>query len=165
METDQLTMFNQTVLSEEGHFWIKPVCDFFQIDYQNQVLKIKNDHILMICYGKKRNKMQFGDNYNRIYLTKMGFLRWIQLINPNTVMKSLQEKFKQYQTLIVDFLFGSAEEHEDARTNYNRLHKLERLYGIIGQEIRRTKKILHQHWDNRYMQTQLQFHETLQIDS
>ena len=79
METTALTMFNQTVKYEQEYIWLKPVCDFFKINYENQTRKIKNDPILANQSTKKSNSLMFGDKYPRILLTKKGFIRWVQL--------------------------------------------------------------------------------------
>ena len=78
METTALKMFESTVSYEGDQIFVKPLCDFFKIDYQNQVERIRNDSILANSYGKNRNKMVFGDNYPRVSLDKKGFIRWIQ---------------------------------------------------------------------------------------
>lgn len=105
----------------------------------------------------------FGDKYPRILLTKKGFIRWIQLVNANTIAENLREKFVKFQEMIFDYLYGSADENKKAKLNYARLHKLERLYGIIGSEIKRVKKELHQHWNSKYLQTSLEFPEQHQL--
>ena len=74
-------------------------------------------------------------------LTKKGFIRWIQTINHNTVREDLRDKFIQYQTMIFDYLYGSAHEHATAKANYNRLQKLNRLYSKIGNEIQDRKSV------------------------
>jgi hypothetical protein len=163
MEQKTLDIFKQTVVEENDQIWIKPLCDFFELDVRNQHKKIKNDPILKKLVGK--NTPVFGeiDKNGRILLTKKGFTRWIQLINHNTVREDLRDSFVQYQTMIFDYLYGSAQEHVDARRNYTRLQKLERLYGKIGNEIKREKQNLHDHWNRRYMQTTISFPDRKQI--
>ena len=157
METTALTMFNQTVKYEQEYIWLKPVCDFFKINYENQTRKIKNDPILANQSTKKSNSLMFGDKYPRILLTKKGFIRWVQIVNANTIVESLREKFVKFQELIFDFLYGSADEQKKAKVNYARLQKLENLKAKIGIEIKRVRKELKQHWGNRYLQTTIPF--------
>lgn len=80
METTALAMFSQAVKYESDYIWLKPVCDFFQINYENQTRKIKNDLILANQSTKKSNSLLFGDNYPRILFTKPAFIKK-QLIN------------------------------------------------------------------------------------
>lgn len=110
METTTLKMFSDTIQNENGLIWITSVCDFFNLHVKNQYSKIKKDPILGKLVGKNRpdstqneilvgkNMPDFGviDNNGRILLTRKGFLRWIQIINPNTLHEELREKFIMY---------------------------------------------------------------------
>ena len=157
METTALTMFNQTIKYSGKNIWINPVCEFFEISVQNQQRKLKKDAILKKLWTKKSTDLGEVDKNGRILLSKKGFVRWIQLINPKTVRDELREKFVKFQELIFDFLYGSADEQEKAKVNYARLQKLENLKAKIGVEIKRLKKELKQHWSNRYLQTTIPF--------
>ena len=116
MEKTSLIMFGKTVTYHHENIWVKPVCDFFNLDVQNQYTKIKNDPVLGKLYGKNntesaKTEKLYGkssndlgeiDNNGRILLSKKGFLRWIQIINPNTIDKTLRNSFILYQELIAD---------------------------------------------------------------
>ena len=157
MEVVELSMFSQTIKYQGNDIWIKPLCDFFGINYKWQVGVLRKDHILASMVRKNKNKTLFGDNRERVLLPKKGFIRWIQIINPKTVRQELRDKFKQFQELVFDFLYGSAEEEEETKYHYIRLQKLERLYGTIGSEIKREKKMLAQYLNRRYVQLSLNF--------
>ena len=157
MEQKTLEIFKQTVVEENEKIWIKPLCDFFDLNVQNQHRKLKNDPILGNLWTKKSTDFGEADKNGRILLTKKGFIRWIQTINHNTMREDLRDSFIQYQTMIFDYLYGSAEEHANARKNFTRLQKLERLYGKIGNEIKREKQALQDHLARRYTQTSLSF--------
>jgi len=157
METTALAMFNQTVKYTGNNIWIKPVCDFFEINYENQTRKIKKDSILANHSIKKSDSLMFGDNYPRILLSKKGFIRWIQLVNANTIVEHLREKFQKYQDMIFDFLYGSAEDEEQTKLHYTRLRKLEKLYSRIGSEIKKEKAKLTTLLNNKYQQLSLNF--------
>lgn len=173
MTTNELVMFKETVKYSQNKVWVKPVCDFFRLDVQNQYIKIKKDPILGKLYGKNstdideneklegKNTPDLGevDKNGRILLTKKGFLRWIQIINPNTVLIEMRETFLIYQTLICDYLFGAPEENERASVSHARLHKLEKLYSKIGLEIKRTKSDLNRYLNQHFGQTELKFIE------
>jgi hypothetical protein len=164
METTALQMFTDTVKETDNMIWVRPLCDFFQIDVQNQYTKIKNDPILGKLYGKNstdlvqneklygKNSTDFGinDKNGRILLTKKGFIRWIQIINPNIIPFQLLDQFIEYQEKIADFLFGSVEEHEMISAANNRLQNLKGQYSQLGNEIRRTQGELQQLLNNRY---------------
>jgi hypothetical protein len=116
METTDLMMFKQTIKYENEYIWLKPVCDFFSISYENQTRNIKKDQILANQSTKKSNSLIFGDNYPRILLSKKGFIRWIQLVNSNTVDANLRERFCHFQDLVFDYLYESS--------NYNEHYEL-----------------------------------------
>lgn len=194
METTALTMFSQTVKYEKQFIWVKPVCDYFNLDVRNQHKKIKNDPILAKLVGKNtpdlqknenlvgKNSTDLHDNENlwikksndlgqidkngRILLTKKGFVRWINIINSNTIEEKLREKFIQFQELIFDYLYGSAEDEETTKFYYNRLMKLERLYGRIGIEIKQQKALLAQCLNSKFNpQYAIEFTNQQQINS
>ena len=155
MKTTALQMFNQTIQYQGNDIWIKPVCDFFEINYENQTRKVKKDNILSKQSTKKSSSLMFSDNYPRILLTKKGFVRWIQLINPQTIKETLREKFSQFQDLVFDFLYGSVEDEAQTSFHYTRLRKLEKLYSKIGTEIKREKKALTKCLNGKYLQLSL----------
>ncbi len=156
MEKTALQMFTATVKNDDEHIFIKPLCDFFGIDSEKQVVKIKNDPILAFCYAKKSNKTQFGDNYLHFCLDKKGFIRWIQLINPNTINKNMRNSFLSCQELIFEFLYGAAEEQELIGRLNAKLQNLKMDYSSIGHEIRITQQQLFSALNKRY-QYSLQF--------
>lgn len=150
MKTAISQIFEKTIQSDEDYIFIKPLCDFFGIDTENQVLKIKNDPILAICYGKNSNKTMFGDNYLRFFLDKKGFVRWIQIINPNIVSPDLREAFLTYQELIFDYLYGAAEEQMMIAKLNAKLQEMKSEYSLMGNEIRITQRNLFHALNRRY---------------
>lgn len=164
METSAIEMFKSTVQYQNELIWVKPVCDFFNLHDKNQYQKIKKDPILGNLVGKNhpdssenenlrtKNRPDLGmiDANGRILLSRKGFIRWVQIINANTVDESLRDRFVKYQELVFDYLYGSLEEEKETKLHYQRLKKLERLYGKIGAEIKREKQVLAGYLDNRY---------------
>ena len=82
MENNNLKLFESTVVKKEDYIFIKPLCDFFGIDYDNQVKKINKDQILKNETSKKTCENLFGDKRPRLSVSNRGFIRWIQLIPP-----------------------------------------------------------------------------------
>lgn len=155
---NETTIFQQTVINDEGYIYIKPLCDLFNINYENQTRRISNDPILQKSSTKKSNKSFFGDNIPRIAVNKRGFIRWIQIINPQIVQVNLREKFMSYQEQIFDYLYDRVEQQEDqAKVTFNRLIKLRRLYGKIGNEIQVCQKQLNGILESKYIQTGIPF--------
>lgn len=163
METTALKMFDSTIRKDENdRIFVQPLCAFFKIDTDYQVEKIKNDQILGKSYEKNRNNFIFGDNYPRVSLDKKGFLRWIQLLNPNTVEESLRETFILYQELVFDYLYGSTELHLAIKNTRRELEVWNTKYSESGIMIQRKKKELDELLNNMF-QYKLPFEEQKQI--
>lgn len=155
---NEISIFQQTVLNDDGYIYIKPLCDLFKINYENQTRRISSDQILQRCSIKKSNKSIFGDQIPRIAVTKRGFIRWIQIINPQIVQVDLREKFENYQEQIFDFLYDRVERQEDlARVTFNRLLKLRKLYSRVGNEIQVCQRQLNEVLEAKYVQTGIPF--------
>ena len=156
MEKNQLSVFNHTIKSEEEYIFVKPLCDFFKIDYENQVDKIRNDVILSLQSVKKPNEKLFGENRPRVCLTKKGFIRWIQLINPNTLPINQQVQFLQYQTDIFDFFYGTAQEENEIRRLMAEQQRIDQQLKELSAQKRNVHKSLTSALYGRY-QYQLDF--------
>lgn len=154
MESTSLQLFQETIFFDQQNIYLKPICDYFKISYENTQRKINNDPIMANHSTKKSNGSLFGDNYPRLLVDKIGFVRWIQLINANTIDESVREKFKIFQELSLDYLYGSLEERRLASIHHTRLKKLKSLYGKIGAEIQRVSKELQGYYDNQLLITQ-----------
>lgn len=146
----ELSIFKETVKYDGTLIWIKPICDFFNINYENQTRVIKSDKILSNQSTKKSSSLLFGDNYRRVLLTKKGYVRWIQILNPNLVKEELREKFEYYQEVIFDFIFGSIEEKEQIALKKLRLIKLIKLDNKIKTEIKICQTIINKYIDNDF---------------
>jgi hypothetical protein len=158
METTALKMFESTVKIENDQVFVKPLCDFFQITYDNQAVKIKNDPILSKSAGKKPLKMLFGDNHPRLYLDKKGFIRWIQIINPSIIREDLRESFIKYQALIFDFFYGSAEQEDQIRKLVGKNQDIDEQLRELARQKRQVRKQLTQALNERY-QYSINFNE------
>ncbi len=179
MEKSDLIMFAETVKYSGNQIWVRPICEFFNLDVKNQYSKIKKDPILGKLYGKNntdltnneklvgKNTPDLGeiDNNGRILLTKKGFVRWIQIINSNTIIDDLRDKFILYQSLVIDYIYGSFERDELIKVDYIRLKKLKRLYSVIGREIQRVDDRVKLYMDAKFSQLSLPLDETKQINA
>ena len=143
-------MFDETINYHGFNIWVKPVCDFFKIDVRNQHKKIKNDPILTKLVEKNTPVLGEIDKNGRILLTKKGFLRWIQIINPNIIPENMRSNFILYQEMVADFLFGSIEEHLELKNLNIRVQKLKKLRGKIGIEIQTCQNELTNALNHRY---------------
>lgn len=157
METTAVEMFDQTIKYHGDDIFIQPFCDFFQIDYLNQKKIINRNLLLKKAMSKKTHLLLFGDNFERICLTKKGFLTWILQLRCQIVHPSLQEKLAEYQELIFDFLFGSVERENKAKLNYARLIKLKKLKGKITSEIARCENQTNLFLIDRWLNPELPF--------
>ena len=143
-------IFDRTILGEEEHIFIKPLCDFFGINPENQADKIKNDPILAKSSLKKPMKTTGSNNHPRICLDKKGFVRWIQIINPNIVAVELRASFVLYQELIFDYLYGNTEEQMMIAKLNSRLQEMKSQYSLLGNEIRITQRNLFDALNKRF---------------
>ena len=156
MENNQLSVFSHTIKSEEECIFVKPLCDFFKIDYDNQVVRIKNDAILASQTGKKPFEKLFGDTRPRVFLSKKGFVRWIQLISPSILPEGLRSKFIQYQTDIFDFFYGTAQEENEIRRLMGEQQSIDLQLKELAAQKRQLRKSLNSALYGRY-QYQLEF--------
>lgn len=118
MNNQILNMYQKTIKYHNEDIFIQPLCDFFGINYENQRRMINSDKILMKSSTKKSDVSQFGDNRNRLALTKRGFIRWVQLINVQIVDESLKDKLEEYQNFISDYLYNSSVKEDKSRIVY-----------------------------------------------
>jgi hypothetical protein len=94
--------------------------------------------------------MMFGDNYPRFSLDKKGFIRWIQIINPNIVAVELRASFVLYQELIFDYLYGNTEEQMMIAKLNSKLQAMKSQYSLLGNEIRITQRNLFDALNKRF---------------
>jgi len=166
MET---SIYKQTIVEKNDLIFIKPLCDFFGIDYDNQVRKINNDPILQFETSKKTDEIIFGDKRERLAVSKRGFFRWIQILTPSNVHVSLREKFQEFQVSIFDYLYKSAVEKENTQKqinkNYFRLKRLRKLYNKVGNEIKSVQKEIEIDMERTYGQQAIEFENQKQLNS
>lgn len=163
MDTTAISMFTSTVKYSGEDIFIQPFCDFFQIDYLNQRKAINRNPLFKTSVSKKTSMLLFGDERERLTLTKQGFITWILQLRCQIVHPNLREKLLLYQSLIFDFMFGSIEREEKAKVNYARLNKLKRLKTKIVSEIARCEDEIHNYLDGKFVQTRIQFNEPKQL--
>ncbi len=152
-------MFEKTIQNDENFIFIKPLCDFFGINHERQGDRIKNDVILARSSTKKSMMMANGHTYPRICLDKKGFIRWIQIINPNIVSVELRETFINYQEMVFDYLYGAAEENNLIGKLNKEIQEMKQNYSQMGSAIRNHQVHLTDALNKRY-QYQLPFEET-----
>lgn len=155
-KTEALKMFENTVKYSGEDIFIQPFCDFFGIDYLNQKKSINNNPLLKRSMSKKTSMLLFGDERERITLSKQGFITWILQLRCQIVHPNLQENLIEYQTLIFDFMFGSIEREEKTKVMYARLKKLKRLKGKINGEIKNCESQIQNYLSQKFIQTTLQ---------
>lgn len=159
METTELTMFKNSVRLIDSNIAIKPFCTFFGLNFQNQMERIKRDPVLNQLYGNFHTTGADNKQYSMFCLSKRGFIRWIDRINPQNVAENLRGNFIRFQILVDDYLYGSSQENEQMRLNYTRLKKLRQLYAKIGREIQRVDTEVKYFLDNRYVQLSFEFNK------
>ena len=88
---NDIQIFTETVRYDDDqlHVFIKPLCDLFGLDSDNQRNTVLRDSILNNESVTKADEFIFGDKRERLALTKVGFVRWVQLLNPDLVRPEL----------------------------------------------------------------------------
>jgi hypothetical protein len=156
MENNEaLKMFENTVKYSGDVIFIQPFCDFFGIDHTNQLKVINKSPLLKKWASKKTSMLLFNDNFQRIALTKQGFIAWILQINCQIVQEDLREKLIEYQSLIFEFMFGSMQREDKTKLMYARLKKLKKLKGKINAEIKNCENQVQGYLSYKFTQTTL----------
>lgn len=112
MDTQAVTIFQETVKYTGRFIFVKPICDFFGIDYKNQLRIISDSIALSKRSHLKSDKELFGDERDRVCLTKRGFILWLSKINPELTQIEFREKFSLFQESLFDFFMGSEVDEE-----------------------------------------------------
>lgn len=138
-EMSLLTRAVKTAPNPEFIF-VKPLCDYFGLNYDWQVTRINKDPILQTQTGKNTDELLFGDKREHLTLTKRGFLRWVQIINPVTLQGSMKEKFEKFQVLVFDFLYGGNILKDQyinyVKKEYEELNHMRKDYSTLGNQIK-----------------------------
>lgn len=150
-----VTMFQQTIKYGGEHIFIQPFCDFFGIDYLNQKKVINRTPLLKKAVSKKTSIILFGDNFERIAVTKRGFITWVLQINDQIVHPNLKVKLRDYQESIFDWMFGSLEEKAIIADQYHKLKDMRSEYSRIGNEIQKAEKEVKKYLEAHFYQPTL----------
>jgi hypothetical protein len=137
-------LYNSAINYADGDYiFVKPICDLFQINYDSVVKRFQKDPILKFCTSKMTDKNLFGDNYERLVVSKMGLLRWIQIINGQTITPSLREKFLDFQKISFELLYGGNilkdQYIQYVKKEIGELDALRKEYSRQGNEIKKKK--------------------------
>lgn len=164
MDSTALVMFRNTVMYSGNDIFIKPFCDFFDINYENQRRVINSDRLLQKWSTKKSSSLQFGDKYVRVLLTKKGFLRWIQQLKINIVRKDLQEKLAIYQEYIFDYLYGSFEKEEEIKKVVVRRNRLKSLKTKVESELKAMNDKIEDYLNGKVTVIEIPFTGNISLD-
>jgi hypothetical protein len=139
MDTQAVTIFQETVKYNGNYVFVKPICDFFGIDYTNQLKRINESPLTNLESDTKVDKDIFGDSRERVVLSKDGFLIWTLQLNSDIIEESIREKFILFQKYIFAYLFGSKETRKLFAENMRRLSE---LYVLVSDTKRNLKTYL-----------------------
>ena len=156
---EDIQIFTETVRydDDQQHVFIKPLCDFFGIDTENQVRNIERDPILKNMYVTKADSFIFGDNRERVALKKVGFLRWVQFINITLVRPELQQKLLEYQTFIPEWIMGKVDVEAAVSKAYKRKDELKRIIKTNTAELKACEKFITSYLESKTYQKVLDF--------
>lgn len=150
-------LFEETIGTDKELIPVSPLCEFFGLDTENQLKKIKSDPILSAGQVKKAYQPHETGKKVMVLLNKKAFIRWLQLINPKTVREELRVTFTQCQVMIFDYLYGSADMLDSAKIQYQRLHELEKQEKELRREKAKIKRNLAGYVDHALGQGEIPF--------
>lgn len=124
MENKELELFKSTIqYADEDDIFIMPICDLLDISYKYQSEVINKDHYLKTSTRKKRSMSLFGDNRERLTLTRAAFVRWIQILNANLVRPQLVDKLEILQSRVFEYLMGSIQNNKNDQIRLSYLYR------------------------------------------
>ncbi|MEN6355358.1 MAG: hypothetical protein ABFD02_18075 [Bacteroidales bacterium] len=142
---NDLTVLHSAVKFSQNpdYIFVKPMCDFFGLNYDAQVKRMKKDAFLRNCTSKLTDEFVFGDRVEHLAVTKEGFLRWSQIINPSQIDVRKRKKFEIFQSSVIPFLYGSNiikdQYIQYLKKEMKDLEDLRKEYGRQGNEIKKKK--------------------------
>lgn len=99
------------------------------------------------------------DANGRILLTKIGFNRWIQIINPNTIDVALRDKFILFTKMLINYLNANQVKSDDTRMLFSEISELKKQRNELDRSIRQKERI----WSKDYVgdidQQELEFNQ------
>jgi hypothetical protein len=133
---EDIQIFTETVRydNDEQYIFVKPLCDFFDIEYENVKKTVQRDEVLQRTSVIKADEFIFGDKRERIALTKPGFIRWVQLLNPDLVRPDLKDKLIHYQTKVTEWIMGNIDEDMKLRKAYKRSNEIDGIIKALKAE-------------------------------
>ena len=142
---NELDFFKGFMFRAEDESWfMMPVCNFFGLDYDNQVEKINNDKICQTDTGKFLSETVFGDKRLRLTLRNRGFSRWVQMTSASNIRVELREKFEIFQANIFDYLWNGNESKtaqlEDIRDYVLKINEAIRISHQVKEYIAEQKQ-------------------------
>jgi hypothetical protein len=149
-------MYALTVRQMDDYIFVQPICDFFEINYENQCRIISQDEILQSNSTKKSSELHFSDKRLRLALTKKGFIRWIQLINVQTVQVTLREKLIEYQSGIFEVMYGSLQRDAELQQKYNRQQEIKETMKKLKAEYNLLDRDVNEYLEEKFGQLRLQ---------
>lgn len=135
MTKNEIQLFQETIIEHEDHVFIKPICDFFEINYENQQRILKKHPVLSNFTDLKVDDVHFLDKKKRTSLPKQQFLVWILGLPYQICREDLREKFAFYQSNIFDYLFGAVKMNDQIRKDLLRKKIIETQMKAYKKEL------------------------------
>lgn len=108
-------------------------------------------------YTTKADTHVFGDNRPRAALTKIGFVRWVQMINPEIVDPSLKEKLTHYPLNVIEWIMGKVDVDAALRKAYKRSAEITDQIKELQSEKKRCDAFVKSYLVSKTYQTLLDF--------
>lgn len=135
----QLQVLQKTEINEKGKIAVTPICKMFEMNVQSVHRTMKKDHILSDLWTKESTNLGYIEKNGTVWLSKRGFVRWIQNINPKYIKDQFRESFKNYQRLIFDYLYGKEEDYAKVKTNAQNIERYEQFISKAKARIKEIK--------------------------
>jgi hypothetical protein len=111
MTTNTLQLYRNTVHQDnDNYIAIKPICELFNLNVENQTRFIKSHVYLNLESTKKSIQEGKHGGNNAIFLSKKGFIYWIFQLNVNIFKDdNLKENFLLFTANLLEYMYANTE--------------------------------------------------------
>ena len=141
MNQEQLVIFQKVIQKTENEqIAVRPICEYFEINYDNQLKHIKKDVILSQLYTQSRQLGSDGRSWDMISLPKDGVARWLNTINASLVTELHRNNFIDFLMALHEFLYKPKKTDNMAAEKLDQLMQIQEAIDLKDETISLMKK-------------------------